>query len=86
MFYKFQKSGKYIGICETKEPYSTDVAPPDDNSKQWVWNGFSWVGVHKSLDMEYDIKKIASRVSTSNPILVEDVEDVEESVVEESNP
>ena len=58
MFYKFLKTGKYAGTCETQEPRTTTVAPPDDDSKQWIWNGLNWVAVSKKLDFEEKLIRI----------------------------
>lgn len=49
MFYKFNKAGEFLSEIKTQEPYSTDVAPPMDDTKKWIWNGLNWVGVKKSL-------------------------------------
>lgn len=46
MFYKFEISGLYCGTSETEVPYSTSVAPPDENvTAKWVWNHVNWVGL-----------------------------------------
>jgi hypothetical protein len=58
MFYKFLKTGKYAGTCETQEDRTTTVAPPNDDSKQWIWNGLNWVGVSKKLDFEEKVIQI----------------------------
>lgn len=71
MFYKFEISGLYCGTSTTQVPYSTSVAPPDENATaKWVWNHVNWVGL--PLDWE--------------PIKSEQVpvEIVEEPVVEET--
>lgn len=52
MYYKFEISGLYCGTSETEVPYSTSVAPPDENiTAKWVWNHVNWVGL--PLDWEY---------------------------------
>jgi len=52
MYYKFEISGLYCGTSEEKIPYSTSVAPPDENiTAKWVWNHVNWVGL--PLDWEY---------------------------------
>ena len=52
MYYKFEIYGLYCGTSEEKIPYSTDVAPPDENvTAKWVWNHVNWVGL--PLDWEY---------------------------------
>lgn len=52
MYYKFEISGLYCGTSETEVPYSTDVAPPDENiTAKWVWNHVNWVGL--PLEWEY---------------------------------
>ena len=52
MYYKFEISGLYCGTSEEKIPYSTDVAPPDENvTAKWVWNHVNWVGL--PLDWQY---------------------------------
>lgn len=46
MYYKFEISGLYCGTSETEVPYSTSVAPPDENeTAKWVWNHVNWVGL-----------------------------------------
>jgi hypothetical protein len=46
MYYKFEISGLYCGTSDEKIPYSTDVAPPDENvTAKWVWNHYNWVGM-----------------------------------------
>jgi len=46
MYYKFDVNGIYCGISEEKIPYSTDIAPPDENTTaKWVWNHYSWIGM-----------------------------------------
>ena len=52
MYYKFEISGLYCGTSEEKIPYSTSVAPPDENiTHKWVWNHVNWVGL--PLEWEY---------------------------------
>ena len=52
MYYKFEISGLYCGTSDEQVPYSTDVAPPDENiTAKWVWNHVNWVGL--PLDWEY---------------------------------
>ena len=52
MYYKFEISGLYCGTSETEVPYSTSVAPPDENeTAKWVWNHVNWVGL--PLDWKY---------------------------------
>lgn len=52
MYYKFEISGLYCGTSETEVPYSTSVAPPDENvTAKWVWNHVNWVGL--PLEWEY---------------------------------
>jgi len=76
MFYKFLKTGKYAGTCETQEERTTSVAPPNDDSKQWIWNGLNWVGVSKKLDFEEKTRVISSGF----------IEPITEEPVEETNP
>ena len=46
MFYKFNVHGIYCGTSTEKIPYSTDVAPPDENETyKWVWNHYNWIGM-----------------------------------------
>jgi hypothetical protein len=46
MYYKFEISGLYCGTSTEQVPYSTDVAPPDENeTAKWVWNHVNWVGL-----------------------------------------
>jgi hypothetical protein len=52
MYYKFEISGLYCGTSDEQIPYSTDVAPPDENiTAKWVWNHVNWVGL--PLEWEY---------------------------------
>jgi hypothetical protein len=52
MYYKFEIYGLYCGTSEEQIPYSTSVAPPDENvTAKWVWNHVNWVGL--PLDWEY---------------------------------
>ena len=52
MYYKFETSGLYCGTSETEVPYSTSVAPPNENiTAKWVWNHVNWVGL--PLEWEY---------------------------------
>jgi len=52
MYYKFEISGLYCGTSDEQIPYSTDVAPPDENvTHKWVWNHVNWVGL--PLEWEY---------------------------------
>ena len=63
MYYKFEISGLYCGTSEENIPYSTSVAPPDENvTAKWVWNHVNWVGL--PLDWEY------VQATYSEPIVV----------------
>lgn len=73
MFYKFLKTGKYAGTCETQEPRTTTVSPPDDDSKQWIWNGLNWVGVSKKLDFEEKTIRVVPEPITEEPVAQEPV-------------
>lgn len=75
MFYEFNKAGVFVGTTEAKNNFSTDVPPPSDDSKQWVWNGLNWVGVKKNV-------KFSERpLTTFSAFNIE--ETVEEPVAEE---
>jgi len=52
MYYKFEIYGLYCGTSDEQVPYSTSVAPPDENiTAKWVWNHVNWVGL--PLEWEY---------------------------------
>lgn len=73
MFYMFNVNGLYVGTSTTEVPYSTSVAPPDENvTAKWIWNHLNWVGV--PLDWEY------VQATYSEPTVVET------PVVEETPP
>lgn len=51
-YYKFTVYGLYDGKVKKEEPYTTSVAPPDENvTAKWVWNHVNWVAM--PLDWEY---------------------------------
>lgn len=73
MFYKFDINGIYIGTSKTEVPYSTSVAPLDENeTATWIWNHVSWIA--KPVGWKYPEPQ-------AGPI---PVEEVVEEVVEET--
>lgn len=72
MYYKFEISGLYCGTSEEQIPYSTSVAPPDENvTAKWVWNHVNWVGL--PLDWEY-VQATYSEPSVVTPVVTPVVE------------
>jgi hypothetical protein len=71
MFYKFEISGLYCGTSETEVPYSTSVAPPDENeTAKWVWNHVNWVGLPltwKYVQAEYIEPPVVEETPAETP-------------------